>query len=265
MKRLLILTFLVVSPAFAQGTRTEQNEQLKNWKLEIQARIQRAWVKPASARIDLNCVVYLTQSPEGQVLNVRLGQCNGDPAVRGSIQAAAFRASPLPPPPEPALFARSLEITFNPADASAAHFLTEASTLARKQAQAQASTAGVASAPEFTQDAGGNKARGGQTKEDDLYAIIFHYLTLNPTIPVVFAIVGPLPADHCAAALATLEQVAGLPPGYRSASRCGNRQVADQTAATYQCHVIDQQSVNVAELPGAIQYVYSCQGPPFVN
>jgi hypothetical protein len=88
---------------------------------------------------------------------------------------------------------------------------------------------------------------------------------LNPTVPVVFAIVGPLPADQCASALSVLEKVAGLPPGYRSSSRCGNRQLADQVAATYQCRVIDQQSVNVSELQGAIQYGYSCHGLPQRN
>jgi hypothetical protein len=120
----------------------------------------------------------------------------------------------------------------------------------------------VPPAPEFTQDTAESNARLAQIKKEDLYAIIFHYLALNPSIPVVFAIAGPLPADDCAGALATLEKVAGLPPGYRSASRCGNRQLADQIAATYQCHAIDEQSVNAAEAPGAIQYVYSCQGPP---
>jgi len=34
--------------------------------------------------------------------------------VRESIMAAAYRASPLPQPPDPALFERNLEIHFNP-------------------------------------------------------------------------------------------------------------------------------------------------------
>jgi colicin import membrane protein len=48
------------------------------------------------------------------VTNVRIGNCNGDQAVRESIEAAVYRASPLPPPPDPSLFERSLEITFKP-------------------------------------------------------------------------------------------------------------------------------------------------------
>jgi colicin import membrane protein len=92
------------------------NGQLASWEAQIQARIQRAWLKPPSARTGIDCIVYVTQVPGGEVVNVRLGQCNGDAAVRESIQAAAFRASPLPPPPDPALFERNLEIQFKPVD-----------------------------------------------------------------------------------------------------------------------------------------------------
>jgi colicin import membrane protein len=90
--------------------------ELANWEAQIQARIQRAWLKPPSARSGIDCIVYVTQVPGGEVTNVRLGQCNGDAAVRESIQAAAYRASPLPPPPDPALFQRDLEIQFKPVD-----------------------------------------------------------------------------------------------------------------------------------------------------
>jgi colicin import membrane protein len=92
------------------------NGQLASWEAQIQARIQRAWLKPPSAGKGIDCIVYVTQVPGGEVVNVRLGECNGDAAVRESIQAAAFRASPLPPPPDPALFERNLEIQFKPVD-----------------------------------------------------------------------------------------------------------------------------------------------------
>lgn len=92
------------------------NGQLASWEAQIRARIQRAWLKPPSARTGIDCIVYVTQVPGGEVVNVRLGECNGDASVRESIQAAAFRASPLPPPPDPALFERNLEIQFKPVD-----------------------------------------------------------------------------------------------------------------------------------------------------
>lgn len=87
-----------------------------NWAAQIQARIQRAWLRPPSARPGIDCVVYVSQVPGGEVTNVRLGTCNGDQAVRESIESAVYRASPLPPPPDPALFERNLEIRFKPID-----------------------------------------------------------------------------------------------------------------------------------------------------
>jgi colicin import membrane protein len=87
---------------------------LASWQSQITARIQRAWLKPPSARSGIECVLNVTQVPGGEVTNVRIGTCNGDQAVRESIEAAVYRASPLPPPPDPALFERSLVITFRP-------------------------------------------------------------------------------------------------------------------------------------------------------
>lgn len=89
---------------------------LASWQAQIQARIQRAWLRPPAARAGIVCELDVTQVPGGEVTNVRLGACNGDQAVRDSIVAAVYRASPLPPPPDPSLFERQLQITFRPAD-----------------------------------------------------------------------------------------------------------------------------------------------------
>jgi len=86
------------------------------WAAAIQARIQRAWIRPASARAGLDCTVAVTQVPGGEVVAVRVLSCNGDETVRQSIEAAVYRASPLPPPPDPALFERNLEVRFRPND-----------------------------------------------------------------------------------------------------------------------------------------------------
>lgn len=89
---------------------------LANWQAQITARIQRAWLRPPAARPGIDCMVYVTQVPGGEVTNVRVGSCNGDASVRESIESAVYRASPLPPPPDPALFERKLEIRFIPND-----------------------------------------------------------------------------------------------------------------------------------------------------
>lgn len=86
------------------------------WAAAIQARIERAWIRPPSARAGLDCRVFVTQAQGGTVLEARVGDCNGDGAVRQSLEAAVFRASPLPPPPEPSLFERNIELRFRPND-----------------------------------------------------------------------------------------------------------------------------------------------------
>jgi colicin import membrane protein len=89
---------------------------MSTWAAQIQARIQRAWIRPPSARAGLDCTLYVTQVPGGEVANVKLGSCNGDDAVKQSILDAAYRASPLPAPADPSLFERNLEVTFRPTD-----------------------------------------------------------------------------------------------------------------------------------------------------
>jgi len=80
----------------------------------LAARIQNAWIKPPSARAGLDCIVNITQLPGGEVTNARVSRCNGDAAASQSIENAVYRASPLPAPPDPALFERNLVIHFHP-------------------------------------------------------------------------------------------------------------------------------------------------------
>ena len=87
---------------------------LARYLYAIRQGIQRNWVRPPSAKAGLECVVTVRQLPGGEVVGVTIGQCNGDAAVQRSIEAAVFKASPLPEPENPALFDRNLRITFKP-------------------------------------------------------------------------------------------------------------------------------------------------------
>lgn len=80
----------------------------------IQQAIVRNWNRPPSARAGLECTVKVAQTPSGTVLSVQIGQCNGDAAVKQSIEAAVIKASPLPPPPDPRVFERNLVFVFKP-------------------------------------------------------------------------------------------------------------------------------------------------------
>jgi len=94
--------------AFARSGVVDEYRQL------LVQTIERNWIRPPSARAGLECTLYVTQAPGGTVIDVRLGSCNGDQAVKESITNAVFRASPLPPPRDPRAFQRRLEIVFRP-------------------------------------------------------------------------------------------------------------------------------------------------------
>ena len=82
----------------------------------IRQKVERNWIRPASARQGIACVVLVKQIPGGDVVDVKVTECNGDTAVVRSIETAVLRASPLPPPPDPKLFDRSLRFEFRPRD-----------------------------------------------------------------------------------------------------------------------------------------------------
>ncbi len=87
---------------------------LASWESMIAAKITHAWLRPPTAKAGIDCMLNVTQVQGGEVTQVSIGACNGDQAVRDSIEAAVYRASPLPPPPDPALFDRNLKIRFKP-------------------------------------------------------------------------------------------------------------------------------------------------------
>ena len=82
----------------------------------IEARISRAWNRPPSARQGVQCIVHITQIPGGEITHVSVENCNGDDALRQSVETAAYRASPLPAPSDPALFDPNLTVKFAPDD-----------------------------------------------------------------------------------------------------------------------------------------------------
>jgi colicin import membrane protein len=80
----------------------------------IQQKIKRNWVRPANAEVGLDCVISVQQTASGEVINVSFGSCNGDATIRRSIEAAVFKASPLPAPRDPSVFDRDIRLTFRP-------------------------------------------------------------------------------------------------------------------------------------------------------
>ncbi|HLQ14011.1 MAG TPA: cell envelope integrity protein TolA [Steroidobacteraceae bacterium] len=93
----------------ARGSRAEAE-----WLALIRDKVTRNWIRPPSARAGVNCEVHVTQVPGGVVTGVQIVSCNGDDAVRASIEAAVYRASPLPMPSNADLFDRNLRFDFHP-------------------------------------------------------------------------------------------------------------------------------------------------------
>ncbi|RMF96589.1 MAG: hypothetical protein D6727_07840 [Gammaproteobacteria bacterium] len=87
---------------------------LAQWIEVIRQKVQRNWIKPPSAGPGLECELRVRQIPGGDVVGVEIGRCNGDAAVVRSIENAVYRAAPLPPPPDPALFERNIVLIFRP-------------------------------------------------------------------------------------------------------------------------------------------------------
>ncbi len=80
----------------------------------IQAHVEQRWYEPPGVVQGLSCTIVVRQIPGGEVVGMKFGACNGNAAVRQSIETAVRNASPLPPPPEPALFEREVELVFTP-------------------------------------------------------------------------------------------------------------------------------------------------------
>jgi colicin import membrane protein len=84
------------------------------YQFAIAQRIRKNWSVPASASADIVCVVSVRQIPGGEIVGVNILSCNGDEAVKRSVEAAIRRSSPLPEPSNPDLFRPLLELNLTP-------------------------------------------------------------------------------------------------------------------------------------------------------
>jgi len=82
----------------------------------IQERIQRSWLRPPGSPEGLSCVVQVSLIPGGEVARVQIVQSSGDAVFDRSVETAVYKASPLPLPPDAALFKnfRDLRLIFKP-------------------------------------------------------------------------------------------------------------------------------------------------------
>ena len=80
---------------------------------DIKNKVERSWLRPTGSR-GTHCQVLIHQIPGGEVIDVRLTDCDGDVAFQRSVEAAVRKASPLPMPADPEVFDREIEFIFEP-------------------------------------------------------------------------------------------------------------------------------------------------------
>lgn len=78
----------------------------------IQSRVKSRWVPPPSAKSGMSCTVTVRLVPGGEVVGARVTVSSGDAVFDRSVESAVYKASPLPLPPDPALFEYFRELNF---------------------------------------------------------------------------------------------------------------------------------------------------------
>jgi hypothetical protein len=84
---------------------------------QINARIERAWRRPRTeiGAVRFACTVEVEQDSSGTVMSTALLMCNGSERWQQSLVTAIQAASPLPAPPDPAVFRRRMRLVFQSA------------------------------------------------------------------------------------------------------------------------------------------------------
>jgi len=102
------------APAEAAGNEAEHALLYGRYLTQVQARIERAWVRPRSeiGAPRFSCRARIDQDSQGFVVRVSLEHCHGVERWRQSLVNAIRTASPLPAPPDPSVYADVLSLVF---------------------------------------------------------------------------------------------------------------------------------------------------------
>lgn len=91
-------------------------QMINEYVLYIQEKVQRSWIRPPSSGSELSCTVEVRLIPSGEVIDAQIVRSSGNAAFDRSVEAAVFKASPLPVPPDAEVMEqfRSLRFEFKP-------------------------------------------------------------------------------------------------------------------------------------------------------
>ena len=96
-----------------RATREHQAQTLISQYIPpITNRVKSRWLRPPNAQPGMSCTVTVRLIPGGEVIEARITTSSGDAVFDRSVVSAVYKASPLPLPPDPALFESFRELTF---------------------------------------------------------------------------------------------------------------------------------------------------------
>jgi hypothetical protein len=101
-------------PPEAVGDQTQHALLFGRYLVQVQARIERAWMRPRGeiGAPRFSCRARIEQDRRGEVIGIKLDPCSGSERWQQSLVSAIRTASPLPAPPDPSVYADRLSLSF---------------------------------------------------------------------------------------------------------------------------------------------------------
>jgi hypothetical protein len=98
----------------AVGDQTQHALLFGRYLVQVQARVERAWMRPRSeiGAPRFSCRARIEQDRRGEVIAIKLESCNGSERWQQSLVGAIRTASPLPAPPDASVYADRLSLSF---------------------------------------------------------------------------------------------------------------------------------------------------------
>src|SRR5581483_1478482 len=99
-----------------ERARAEAASEAERYRALIRQKVSRNWARPAGTNTTLKCIVRVRLAPGGDVLQAAVVKGSGNAVFDRSVEAAVYKASPLPIPAAPDLFEyfREIEFLFTP-------------------------------------------------------------------------------------------------------------------------------------------------------
>jgi len=105
-----------IKDQLARDASAVRNKGLDQYIALIRAKVQGNWILPPDLKGNPEAIFKVVQLPTGEVLDVKLVRSSGIRAYDQAVERAILKSSPLPKPPNEALFSRELELRFRPRD-----------------------------------------------------------------------------------------------------------------------------------------------------